>query len=405
MRDLTVKEVTALRKPGKHRVSRNLYLQLTETGARSWLFRYERHGAAHWHGLGSYDLVPLAEAREKALACRKLVLAGIDPIAHERAQRQQALLAAVSTMTFRECAAAYLASHEASWRSDIHRQQWIRSLEKYVYPLIGDLPVQAVDVGLVLKVLEPIWHRKTETGSRVRGRIEAVLDWAKARGYRQGDNPARWRGHLDQLLPKPTKLRKVQHMAAMPYAEMPSFMPRLRAQSGIPARALEFTIYTVARPAEALEARWHEVDLDAQVWVVPGKRMKGGADHRVPLSDRAVEILRALPREDGNPRVFISARRGKALSPAAMLRVLRDLGVDCTVHGFRSSSRDWAGETTAHAREVIEAALAHRIKDKAEAAYARGDLFQKRRRLMEAWARYCSTPRAAGDVVAFARKG
>ena len=405
MKDLTVKAVAALLNPGKYRVSRNLYIQI-EGHSRSWLFRYERGGVAHWHGLGSCDLVSLAEARDKVIDCRKLLLAGTDPIERGRAQKRQIALAAASTMTFKQCAMAYVEAHEVSWRSERHRHQWRHSLETYVYPLLGALPVQAVDVGLVLKVLGPIWQSKPETASRVRGRIEVILDWARARGYRPRDseNPARWRGHLEQLLPKPTKLRRVQHMAAMPYAGVPEFMAELRREEGSSARALEFTILTAARTAETLGARWSEIDLTARVWTIPPERIKGGKEHRVPLADRVVEIMQSLPREAGNQLVFIGARHGRPLSEAAMLGVLRDMGVGCTVHGFRSSFRDWCAEQTNHPREIAEAALAH-VLEKTEGSYQRGDLLEKRRRLMTAWARYCSTPRAPGAVVLLTRTG
>ena len=387
-------------------MSRSLYLQITEPRAKSWLFRYDRHRVPHWHGLGSYDLVSLAEAREKALACRKLLLAGIDPIEHERAQRMQALLGTAAIMTFEECAERYIAAHESSWRNPKHRQQWRNTLSTYVYPSIGPLPVQVVDVGLVMKILEPIWHDKPETASRVRGRIETVLDWATARGYRAGDNPARWRGHLDQLLPKKTKVRKVRHQPAMPYPDVPAFMARLRAQGSISARALEFTGLAAVRTNETIYAAWAEIDLAAKTWTIPGRRMKSERDHRVPLSDRALEILASLPREKDNPYVFIGARKGKGLSNMAMLELLR--GMDSngyTVHGFRSSFRDWCAEQTSYPRELAEAALAHVLKDKTEASYQRGDLFEKRRKLMRAWAGYCSSPpRAAGEVVALGRR-
>jgi integrase len=401
MKDLTGKAVAALRNPGKHRVSRNLYLQI-EGCSRSWLFRYEHHGVAHWHGLGSCDLVSLAEAREHTLDCRRLLRAGIDPIAHARAQKQKAALAATSTMTFRECATAYIASHESAWRSPKHKLQWLQSLEDYVYATIGDLPVQAIDTALIMRVLDPIWRDKPETADRVRSRMDAVLDWATARSYRTGENPARWRGHLDKLLPKKAKLRRVQHMAAMPYAEVPAFMAQLQARPEIAARALEFAILTGARTAETLQTSWQEIDLEARIWVVPAERIKGGREHRVPLADRTVEILHSLPREDGNGLVFLSARKGRPLSAVAMLRVLRDMDVGCTVHGFRSSFREWCAEQTNYPRELAEAALAHAVKDRTEAAYQRGDLLLKRRRLMAAWAGYCTTPRAAGEVVAIA---
>jgi integrase len=401
MKDLTAKAVAALREPGKHRVSRNLYLQITETAARSWLFRYMRHGVPRWHGLGAYELVSLAEARDKALACRKLLLAGIDPIEQAQAQKMQALLAAASTMTFQQCAEAYIRAHETSWRNPKHRAQWSATLATYVYPIIGPLPVAAVDVAHVTKILEPIWQEKSETASRVRGRIETVLDWATARKYREGDNPARWRGHLDQLLPNKTKVRRVRHQPAMPYAAVPGFMATLRDQSSISAKALEFTVLSAVRTSETINATWDEINEKEKAWTVPASRMKAEKEHRVPLSDRMLEILAALPRETDNPHLFVGARKGKGLSDMAMLELLRGMdGNGYTVHGFRSSFRDWCAEQTSYPRELAEAALAHVLKDKTEASYQRGDLLEKRRKLMRAWASYCaSPPRTAGDVV------
>ena len=407
MKDLTARQVMNQRAPGKHRVSRNLYLQVTDAGAKSWLFRYMRNNLAHWHGLGSCDLVSLAEARDKAIACRKMLLAGIDPIERERERKTQALLATASTVTFQEAAERYIAAHALELAQPEAPAQWPATLATYVYPVIGALPVQAVDVGLVMRILEPIWLTKPETASRVRGRIETVLDWATARGYRTGDNPARWRGHLDQLLPRKTKVHKVRHQPAMPYADVPAFMARLRAHDSISARALEFTSLAAVRTNETIYAAWAEIDLAAKTWTIPGRRMKSERDHRVPLSDRALEILASLPREKDNPYVFIGARKGKGLSNMAMLELLRGMdGNGYTVHGFRSSFRDWCAEQTNYPRELAEAALAHVLKDKTEASYQRGDLFEKRRKLMRAWAGYCtSPPRATGEVVAIASKG
>ena len=406
MKDLTVKEVAVLRATGKYKVSRNLYLQLADGGARSWLFRYMRHGVPHWHGLGSCDLVSLAEARDKVIACRKLLLAGIDPIEHERAKRVEALLAAASTMTFEECGKAYIAAHEAGWRNDKHRQQWRNTLSTYVYPMIGKLPVQAIDTAMVMKILEPIWTAKPETAGRVRGRIESILDWATVRQFRSGDNPARWNGHLDQLLPRKGKIHKVGHQPAMPYQAVPGFMAELREQTSTSARALEFTVLATVRTSEAIGATWPEIDRAAKIWTIPARRIKAERDHRVPLSDRALVILDALPREEGNDHLFIGARKGKGLSDMAMLELLRGMaGNGYTVHGFRSSFRDWCAEQTNYPRELAEVALAHALKDKTEAAYQRGDLLEKRRRLMRDWARYCSSPaHAEGNIVPMAAR-
>ena len=404
MRDLTVKQIEALKRPGLHRASRNLYVRVTGTGTRSWMFRFMRDGRPRWHGLGSLDLVSLAEARDQALACRKLILAGGDPIEAKREQRAQGRLTAARAVTFRDCAERYIAAHEAGWRNAKHREQWRATLETYAFPIIGALPVGAVDVGLVLRVLEPIWTAKPETAGRVRGRIEAVLDWAAARGYRTGDNPARWRGHLQKLLPARSKVAPVRHHAALPWRELPSFMAELRRQDGISARALELTIMTSARTSEALNATWQEIDLEHALWTIPSDRMKSGKPHRVPLSARPLEIIAALPREAGNDHVFAGARAGRALSQTALLMLLRRMGRgDLTVHGFRSSFRDWCAEATAFPSEVAEMALAHRVPGKVEAAYRRGDLFDKRRRLMDAWSSYCASDPVAGAVLALRR--
>jgi integrase len=305
-------------------------------------------------------------------------------------------LAAVKDKTFRECAEAYIAAHETTWRHPKHHHQWNASLKQYVYPLIGDLSVAAIDVGLVLQVLEPIWKRRTETASRVRGRIEAILDWARVHKLREGENPARWRGHLKHLLPEKSKLRKVIHHPALPYTEINGFMTHLRQQDGIVARALEFTILTAARKSEVTGARWSEID--GNVWTIPGERMKGGRKHRVPLCDRAVAILKSLPHE--SDFVFIGAQNGRPIGDAVMPDLMERMGRDdITVHGFRSTFKDWASETTAYPNHVVEQALAHAIGNGVEAAYRRGDLFEKRRQLMESWAQYCSGPHVEADVV------
>ena len=303
-------------------------------------------------------------------------------------------------MTFRECGEAYIAAHETSWRNLKHRQQWRNTLDTYVYPLLGDMPVRAIDTGLVMQVIDPIWRTKPETASRVRGRIESVLDWATARDHRQGDNPARWRGHVDKLLPKKTDVRKVRHQSAMPYDEVPGFMAQPRGQDSISARALEFTILAAARTSEAIGASWDEIDWGMKTWTIPSCRMKTEKQHRVPLAPRMIEALEKLPREKGNPHLFIGARPGRGLSNLAMLELLGGMdGNGYTVHGFRSSFRDWCAEQTNYPRELAEAALAYVLKDKTEAACQRGDLFEKRRKLMRAWAGYCSLLPVRGKVV------
>jgi integrase len=304
-------------------------------------------------------------------------------------------------MTFKDCAERYIEAHRPGWKNPKHAKQWPSTLEDYVYPVFGPIPVQAVDVGLVMKALEPIWKTKPETASRVRGRIESILDWATARGYRQGENPARWRGHLDKLLPARGKVQKVKHHAALPYGEMGDFVAELRGQEGVAARALEFLILTATRTGEVIGARWDEFDLAKKVWTVPGERMKAGKEHRVPLSERALAIIEEMKGQGVNdhPFLFPGGRPGKPLSNMAMLKLLQrmDRG-DLTAHGFRSTFRDWAAEMTHFPTEVAEMALAHTVSDKVEAAYRRGDLFQKRRELMEAWARYCE-PKPGSNVV------
>ncbi len=340
----------------------------------------------------------MAEARDKATACRKLLLEGRDPLADKQAERGRARLEAAREHTFKECAEKLIASHEAGWRNDKHRQQWKNTLATYAYPVIGDLAVADVDTALVLKVIEPIWMTKAETAGRVRGRIESVLNWATAREFRQGDNPARWRGHLDHLLPARRKVARVVHHAALPFAEAGAFMDDLRQREGISARALEFAILTATRTTETLRAEWSEFDLAAGLWTIPPDRMKAAREHRIALSERAVEILKSMPREDAF--VFPGGRAGKPLSNMALLMQLRRMGRDdLTAHGFRSTFKDWASETTAYPNELVEMALAHVVSDKTEAAYRRGDMFEKRRRLMEDWATFCAQPPRSGTVV------
>lgn len=281
-----------------------LWLQVSGAGAKSWIFRFTLNGRSREMGLGSFSTFTLAEAREKALACRKLCAEGIDPIQARQVQRGEARLEAAKAMTFRECALAYIESHKAGWRNARHASQWPTTLEGYVYPVFGDLPVQAVDTGLVMKAIEPIWATKSETASRLRGRIESVLDWATTRGYRRGENPARWKGHLQNLLPKRSKVQRVAHHAALPYSEMASFMVELRSREVVVARALEFTILTAARTGEVMGARWVEMDLSAAMWTIPAERMKGGREHRVPLSAAAVDLLKVLPGPSAGEFVF-----------------------------------------------------------------------------------------------------
>jgi integrase len=371
-----------------------LYLRTSKGGSASWIYRYwtghrGAKGAAHDMGLGPYPLISLAEARRRRDEHARRRLDGTDPIQAKRSQKLAAKIEAATAMTFRECAEKYIATHSAGWRNPKHAKQWPATLGAYVYPVFGSLPVQAIDVGLVMKAIEPIWNGRTETASRVRGRIEAILDWATSREYRRGDNPARWKGHLENLLPKKNKVARVKHHAALPYTEIGSFMAELRQQEGIAARALEFTILASARTGEVIGARWSEIDLEARLWTVPANRMKAGKEHRVPLSDAALAILEALPR--AGDYVFAGARPGRPLNQAAMTTLLHRMHRGAlTVHGFRSSFADWSAELTNFPSEVREMALAHVVGDKVEAAYRRGDLFEKRRQLADAWSRHCT---------------
>jgi integrase len=380
-----------------------LWLQVSPSGSKSWLFRYTKDGSAHALGLGPFPDVSLVEARAKATEHRKMLIAGLDPLQVKRDRRVAQALDAAKTMTFSAAAAAYIESHEKSWHNAKHRKQWHASLAAYANPVIGNLPAQAIDTPLVMRVLEPIWATKPETASRVRGRIESVLDWATVQGYRTGENPARWRGHLDHLLPKKTALRRgAVHYPALPYAQIPQFVGELRAQDGVAARALEFAILTAARTGEIRGCLWQDIDIAAKVWVVPAARMKAAREHRVPLSGRAIEILQEM-RLLGGDVVFSGKRRGRPLGGNALLELLDRMGHgDVTPHGFRSSFRDWASESTAFPTEVAEMALAHTVGDQVERAYRRGDLFEKRRRLMDEWARFCAAPASSGEVVALA---
>jgi integrase len=383
---LTALKVARAKSPGMYADGGGLYLQITEGGA-SWIYRYMLNGRSHEMGLGPLKLYGLSEARALAQDARRLRHQGIDPIEHRRTARAQQQLDAAKAVTFKECAERYIASHRAGWRHAKHVEQWESSLQRLAFPVIGALPVQAINTALVMNVIEAIWDEKPETASRVRGRIESILDWAKARGYRIGENPARWKGHLKNLLPPRSKVRRVEHYSAMPYDQLPALMVELRAQDGIVARALEFTILTAARVSEAVGARWSEISGD--VWTIPAERMKGGKAHRVPLSERAMDLLKALPRN--GDLIFPGPKLGRALNINAPRKLLIDMGHNVTVHGFRSSFRDWAAELTNFPSEVVEMALAHVVGNKVEAAYRRGDMFEKRRRLMQQWATFCTT--------------
>jgi integrase len=436
---LSAKRVSNTTQPGMYGDGAGLFLNIGPTGAKSWIFRYssptvkqtkfmaakgkagkprkgrwnEKHGLQRDMGIGPLHTISLADAREKATECRKLILTGIDPLEDRRSVRTAQRLED-ARMTFDQCAAAYIEAKRAGWKNEKHADQWKSTLDTYASPVFGTLPVQAVDLALVMRVLEPIWKTKTETASRLRGRIERVLGWATTRGDRQGENPARWRGHLENLLPARGKVRKVEHHPALPYVETGAFVVELQAQRSIGALALEFTILTVARTTEATSAEWTEFDLGAKLWTVPAGRIKGGKEHRVPLTPRAVAILEEMQRAGGK-YVFPGLKPGKPLSNMALLAVVARMNErrasgqpkwidprqekEIVPHGFRSTFRDWAAERTNFPNEMVEMALAHAIGDKVEAAYRRGDLFEKRRRLMDAWADFCGKPAASGDVV------
>jgi integrase len=400
---LTATAIRSISERGLYGDGYGLSLQVSAFGTKAWIFRYQRDGTPRMMGLGPVNTSSVAAARKSLSGARgraqdahELLLSGTDPIDARQTQRAKAQTERARVVTFKDAAERYIKAHRAGWKNPKHADQWPATLGNYAYPIIGNLPVTAIDTGLVMKCLEPIWQDKPETASRLRGRIESVLDWATVRGFRQGDNPARWRGHLAKLLPPRTKVRNVKHHPALPYADLPEFMAELRGQENISARALEFTILTAARTNEALAARWAsgEFDLLNKIWNVPAERMgKTGRVHSVPLSDRTVELLTALPRIKGNDYVFAGGKRGKPLSGMAMDALLARMGYKdgkATVHGFRSTFRDWAGDCTNYPRDVAEAALAHTIQNDAEAAYRRGTAIEKRRRLMADWARYCS---------------
>lgn len=397
--ELTPLAVQRLRTPGLHAVGgvAGLHLQVAPGGARTWILRISVAGKRRDMGLGGFPDVTLAQARDKAREARELVDRGGDPI-FQRRQAKSALLAQrASAKTFAQCAREYIESKSAEWSNDKHAQQWTNTLETYASPTIGKLLVSDVGLPQVLDVLKPIWHKKTETATRVRGRIEAILDWATVQHYRHGPNPARWKGHLDKILAAPSKVTKVKHHRALPIDAAADFVCTLREQAGISARALEFAILTAARSGEVRGATWAEIDLDAEEWIVPAERMKAGKEHRVPLSPASLKLLGSLSRVDGTDLVFPSSNK-KPLSDMALTAVMRRMKVDAVPHGFRSTFKDWASERTSYPREVVEMALAHAIGDKVEAAYRRGSLLAKRRRLTADWADFCETVKTGETV-------
>lgn len=400
--ELKALSVSRLSTKGLHFVGgvSGLALQITGPDARSWVLRVMVGGKRRDMGLGGYPSVTLEGAKAAARDARAKIKIGIDPIEENRAARSTLAAARAAALTFEQCAVAYIAAKQTEWKNKKHGDQWRNTLATYAYPTIGKVFARDVDQAHVMRVLEPIWGTKTETATRLRGRIESILDWATVRKYRNGDNPARWRGHLDKLLPTPSKIAKVDHHEALPFVEVGSLMTNLRERDGMGARALEFAILTAARSGEVRLATWSEFDLDAKTWTVPAARMKAGKEHRAPLSAEAVALLKALPDSAGE-YVFPNTK-GKPLSDMTLTQQLRRMGLTVTTHGFRSSFRDWASERTNFSRDVCEMALAHTIGDKVEAAYRRGDLFEKRRLMMKQWAQFCRTSSATSVVTPIA---
>lgn len=404
---LNALEVKRLDKPGYYCDGGGLYLQVSKTSSKSWIMRYTLGGKSCEMGLGSLNAFSLAEARVRAKAQRKLLADGIDPLATKRSDQLTRRMAEASIITFDQAATAFITANSPAWRNAKHADQWRNTITTYASPTIGALPVSKIDTAHVLRILTPIWLEKTETAVRLRGRIEKILDWAKAQGYRSGDNPAAWRGRLDAgLLPSPSKVANAGHHAAIPWSDIGAFMVALRAAQGAGARAMEVIILTATRTSEVLNAKWSEIDLDGKLWTIPKERMKSFKEHRVPLTDPVLSVLMAVRADSGGGEyVFAGRKANTPLSNMACLQTLRRMERgDLTVHGMRSTFRDWVSENTSYPRDVAEMALAHAIEDKSEAAYRRGDLLEKRRALMADWAVHCSVVRVSGDVVAIRAK-
>ncbi len=402
---LSVKKVEALTKAGNYGDGGGLWLQISKWQTKSWVFRFTIDGKRREMGMGSCNDVTLADARVQAETIRRLVRSGIDPIEARKAERAAKRAERLNTVTFSFCAEKYIDAYRHGWKNAKHAQQWTNTLTQYAYPIIGEMPVKNVDTALVMRILEPIWTVKTETASRLRARLENILDWASTRGYRVGDNPARWKGHLENLLPKPSKVKKVIHHAALPYRQMNVFIQALRQHETISALALEFLVLTAARTNEVTAATWGEINISEQVWIIPASRMKANREHRVPLSSRCIEILDKAMLMRQSDFIFPGGKANKGLSNAAMDKLLQvTMGYACTVHGFRSSFRDWVSEHTNYPNEICEMALAHMIKDKTEAAYRRGDILEKRRRMMNDWQKFCDKVNNAKSAVVPIRK-
>jgi len=408
---LNVLAIQKMSKAGRYADGNGLYLQITKTGTKSWIFRFMLNGKSREMGLGSVTALKLADARQMAVEYQGLLLKGIDPIHERDAKKKKQALNEARTTTFEECVKGYISAHSPKWSNQKHINQWKSTLATYASPVIGNLPVGSIDTDLVMKILDPIWGVKTETASRVRGRIEAVLDWSTVRQFRSGENPARWRGHLDKLLPKPTEVSRVKHFEALPIEDIQEFMFNLRSQEGLAPQALEFLILTASRTSEVLHAKWSEFDIEKSIWTIPPERMKHRKEHRVPLSDRCVQILRNVLESNElyeinelvqfGDFVFPGQIIGKPLSSASLRQIIKErMNLKITVHGFRSTFRDWASEYTNYSRETVEMAMAHTIESKVEAAYRRRDLFTKRKSLMADWEKFCGrTPSRQNKVV------
>ncbi len=399
-KELTPIEIKRINKQGHHPVGgvSGLLLQVSKSGAKSWILRTTVGVKRRDIGLGGFPTIPLGLAREKARDAKELIEKGTDPVEHRKALRAQLIASQASALTFEEAAYIVHKNKASGFRNAKHSTSWIISLKTYACPIIGKLPIEKVEISHIVKILEPIWKTKTETASRLRGRIESVLAWATVSGFRKGDNPARWKGHLDAVLQAPGKVTKVVHLKALAIDGMGEFMLDLRKREGIAARALEFGILTATRSGEVRGAVWDEIDINNRVWIIPAGRMKAQKEHRVPLSDSAIQILSNLPRFEDNNLVF-PAPRGGVLSDMSLAAVIKRMKVDVVPHGFRSTFRDWCSERTNYPRDVAEMALAHAIGNAVEAAYRRGDLFEKRTRLMQEWANFINQPKISGEII------
>jgi integrase len=412
---LSAKKIEKTKLPGRY-LDKNgvpgLYLQVAPGGSKSWILRYEINGKEKMVGLGSVRIFSLREARERARVARQLLADGIDPLEVKRSERAKQAAELAKTLTFAEAADRFFSQHEMKWSNKKHAEQFTASMTKYVYPIIGTASVAAIDTPSVLRVLEQevpagrgypagtLWSVRAETASRVRNRVESVLDWATVRGHRQGDNPARWRGHLDQVLPNRRQLGRTEHHPSMRYVDVPSFVTELREREGVAAKALLFLILTATRSGEVIGARWPEIDFETATWTIPAERMKARREYKVPVSEQAIKLLRSLLIEDDNDHLFIGGKAGAGLYTAALDNVLKRMGYkDASVHGFRSSFRTWCAEQTNYPREIAEASLAHAIGSQIERAYQRSSLFDHRRRLMGEWATFVMMPPVAGAVV------